>query len=200
MIGIVSAAVIVSVAPGFAQDKPDFSGTWTYDAEHSSKTTRGGRRGADGSITPIDVPQPPSPALGKEFTAKQDAKALTLGLSVTQQTGVFQNVNGVRTDNNTVAGTVAYSTVYSLDGSESHNKTPPAIVGRPETESQSTAAWNGSTLIVTTTVVPSNPTAPKPSSTTRSFHLDADGNLLVETTATMVGGPWTYVTAYTRKK
>lgn len=200
VIGIVSAAVIVSIAPAFAQDKPDFSGTWTYNAERSSKTSRGVRvNGIDRSMTPIDVDKPPSPALGTDFTAKQDAKSLTLELTQTLQTGNFQTIDGVRRDNNTLAGTVVYSVLYALDGSESHNKFPSPIVGRPEGENVSTAAWNGSTLVVTITPVPSNP-ATKPPSTTRAFHLDSDGNLIVETTTTMGGAPWTYTTAYTRKK
>jgi hypothetical protein len=73
-------------------------------------------------------------------------------------------------------------------------------VGRPEIESVSTAAWNGATLVITITPVPPNPTAARPTSTTRSFHLDSDGNLIVETTTTMAGGPWTYTTAYARKR
>ena len=151
-------------------------------------------------MTPTDIDRPPSPVLGTDFTAKQDAKSLTLELTLTQQTGTFQNIDGVRRDNNTVAEAVRYSSVYALDGSESHNKAPSATVGRPEIESVSTAAWNGGTLVITVTTVPSNPAAARPASSTRSFHLDTDGNLIVETTTTMAGGPWTYTTAYTRKR
>jgi hypothetical protein len=72
--------------------------------------------------------------------------------------------------------------------------------GEPELEFVSTAAWNGGTLVITTTWVPPNPTPTPRPSTTRSFRLDSDGYLIVETTTTMVGGPWTYTTAYARKR
>ena len=42
-------------------------------------------------------------------------------------------VNGVPVNQSTTGPTVAYTVVYALDGSESHNKTPSLIVGRPET-------------------------------------------------------------------
>jgi hypothetical protein len=217
-LGVVAViASVASVGHAFGQQRPDFSGTWTYDAAHSSKTSRGvSVNGVDRSTTPIDVDKPPSPALGNDFTAKQDAKTLTLELTLTRQTGdsdpfkdsrlkyqqdlYSRTIDGARGDNNTAAGTVHYSSVDALEGSESHNKIPPMTSGEPELEFVSTAAWNGGTLVITTTWVPPNPTPTPRPSTTRSFRLDSDGYLIVETTTTMVGGPWTYTTAYARKR
>ncbi len=143
---LVGIAIVASVV---GQERPDFSGTWTYDAAHSSKTSRGLRIGPDGTRTEIEINSPPPPAFGAEFTAKQDAKTLNLSLSLTQQTGVARMVNGVRVDQSTTGATVAYTVAYALDGSESHNKTPSLIVGRPETETVSTAAWSANTLVIT---------------------------------------------------
>ena len=196
---LVSLAIIEAVASvvlAIGQERPDFSGTWTYDAAHSSKTSQGLRVGPDGTRTVIEINSPPPPALGGEFTAKQDAKVLNLGLSLTQQTGVARMVNGVPVNRATTGPTVAYTVVYALDGSESHNKTPSLIVGRPETETVSTAAWNANTLVVTSRIA----TASATTATTRSFRLDSDGSLIVETTGTVGTTPQTVTTVYTRKR
>jgi hypothetical protein len=98
-LGVVAViASVASVGHAFGQQRPDFSGTWTYDAAHSSKTSRGvSVNGVDRSTTPIDVDKPPSPALGNDFTAKQDAKTLTLELTLTRQTGDSDDVRRART-------------------------------------------------------------------------------------------------------
>jgi hypothetical protein len=142
---LVGIAIVASVV---GQERPDFSGTWTYDAAHSSKTSPGIRIGLDGTRTEIEINSPPPPALGAEFTAKQDAKTLNLSLSLTQQS-VGRRVNGVPVNQSTTGPTVAYTVAYALDGSESNNKMPSTLVGRPETETVSTAAWNANTLVLT---------------------------------------------------
>ena len=51
---LVSLAIIEAVASvvlAIGQERPDFSGTWTYDAAHSSKTSQGLRVGPDGTRT-----------------------------------------------------------------------------------------------------------------------------------------------------
>ena len=95
---LVGIAIVASVV---GQERPDFSGTWTYDAAHSTKTSRGLRIGPDGTRTEIEINSPPPPAFGADFTAKQDAKTLNLSLSLTQQTGVARMVNGVPVNQNT---------------------------------------------------------------------------------------------------
>ena len=57
-----AAAVVLWVAGAFAQGKPNFSGTWTIDAEKT--TAAGGRAGRGGG--------------GGGMTIKQDATSLTL--------------------------------------------------------------------------------------------------------------------------
>ena len=60
-VGIIAAAVFAVTSLAFAQAKPDFSGTWTLDAEASGRG--GGRGGA---------------ALGNGGTIKQTADTLTI--------------------------------------------------------------------------------------------------------------------------
>jgi hypothetical protein len=192
---LVGIAIVASVV---GQERPDFSGTWTYDAAHSSKTSPGLRVGPDGTRTEIEINSPPPPAFGTEFTAKHDAKTLNLSLSLTQQNGVARRVNGVPVNQSATGPTVAYTVAYALDGSESNNKTPSPFVGRPETETVSTAAWNANTLVFTITNQVA--TAGEPAVITRSFRLDSDGRLIVETTGTLGTKPQTITTAYARKR
>ena len=51
-LGITAALVVALAAVGYAQDKPDFSGTWTQDvAADASGGGMGGGRGMGGPIT-----------------------------------------------------------------------------------------------------------------------------------------------------
>jgi hypothetical protein len=50
-IGLVAAAVLAVSTVAFAQAKPDFSGTWTLDAEASGMTGGGGRGMGGGPMT-----------------------------------------------------------------------------------------------------------------------------------------------------
>jgi hypothetical protein len=62
-VGIIATAVLAVATLAFAQ-KPDFSGTWTLDAEATGTTGGGGRGGGGG--------------LGQGGTVKQTADALTV--------------------------------------------------------------------------------------------------------------------------
>jgi hypothetical protein len=74
----VSAAAVVLWAAGvFAQAKPDFSGTWTVDAEKT--TAAGGRAGRGG---------------GGGFTLKQDATSLTMTSSREGSSPVVYKLDG----------------------------------------------------------------------------------------------------------
>jgi hypothetical protein len=116
-----TAAIVMMATSVFAQ-APDFSGTWTVDAEKTAAMApagaaaggggggggRGGGRGGGGPVT-----------------LKQDAKVLT----ITRTMGENQVV-----------------TTYNLDGSPSKN------AGRGAggaTEVSSTAKWDGAKLVVT---------------------------------------------------
>jgi hypothetical protein len=115
-----TAAVVMLTASVYAQ-APDFSGTWTLDAEKTAAAAPagapagggGGRGGGGGGRA------------GGPMVLKQDAKVLT----ITRTMGENQVV-----------------TTYNLDGSPSKN----AGRGQGgATEVTSTAKWDGAKLVVT---------------------------------------------------
>jgi hypothetical protein len=121
-----ATAFVLAIAVGvYAQARPDFSGKWVADAAAAPAAPaggggggggRGGGRGGGGGGP-----------FGQEFTAKQDAKMLTVTRSQGDQT---------------------ITTVLNLDGSESKNM----VAGRGgQTEQVSKAMWEGSKLVITTT-------------------------------------------------
>ena len=148
---IVVAAVLlfcaaVSVS---AQGKPDFSGKWVMDPASAPAPPAGagggggggGRGGGRGG------------GFGQEFTAKQDAKTLT----ITQ-----------------MQGDQAVNLTYNLDGSESKNTTQGR--GGPQ-EQVSKATWDGSKLVIVTTLnVGGNAIEQR-----RVMSMEG-GNLVIETT------------------
>jgi hypothetical protein len=116
------ALVVVAALSVSAQGRPDFSGKWVMDpasapAGGGGGGGGGGRGGGGGGL-----------GFGQEFTAKQDAKMLT----ITRMQG-----------DQTVTAT------YNLDGSESKNM----VAGRGGQQEQvSKATWDGNRLVITTTV------------------------------------------------
>ncbi|MDQ3348531.1 MAG: hypothetical protein M3545_11240 [Acidobacteriota bacterium] len=118
-IGIMAAAVFAVASLAFAQAKPDFSGTWTLDAEASGMTAppAGGGGGMGGGRG--------GGALGNGATVKQTADTLTIERTVGENKVV---------------------TTYKLDGTESKN-TMMGRGGTPM-ESVSTAKFDGSRLVV----------------------------------------------------
>jgi hypothetical protein len=118
-VGIIAAAVFAVAAVAFAQAKPDFSGTWTLDAEASGMAAPpagggggGGGRGGGG-------------ALGNGGTIKQTADALTIERTMGESKVVI---------------------TYKLDGTESKN-TMMGRGGTP-VESVSTAKFDGPKLTI----------------------------------------------------
>jgi hypothetical protein len=123
-IGIIAAAIFAVASITFAQGKPDFSGTWTLDAEASGMAAPaagggapgggggGGGRGGGG-------------ALGNGATIKQTADTLTVERTMGENKVV---------------------TTYKLDGTESKN----TMMGRGGTpmESVSTAKFDGPKLTI----------------------------------------------------
>jgi len=120
-IGIMAAAVFAVASLAFAQAKPDFSGTWTLDAEASGVTAPpaggGGRGGMGGGRG--------GGALGNGATIKQTADTVTVERTVGENKVV---------------------TTYKLDGTESKN----TMMGRGGTpmESVSTAKFDGGKLVI----------------------------------------------------
>ncbi len=116
-VGIIAAAVLAVATMACAQ-KPDFSGTWTLDAEASGAPAGGGGGGGGGG-------RGGGGGLGMGGTVKQTADTLT--------------------DRARPWATTRSPLTYKLDGTESKN-TMMGRGGQPM-ESVSTAKWDGGKLI-----------------------------------------------------
>lgn len=151
IVGVAVALVVGGLLSVSAQGRPDFSGKWVMDpasAPAAGGGGGGGRGGGGGGL-----------GFGQEFTAKQDAKVLT----VTRMQG-----------DQTVTAT------YNLDGSESKNM----VAGRGGQQEQvSKAAWDGNRLVITTTLNFGGNTVEQ----RRVLSMDG-GNLVVEQTNPGRGG------------
>ena len=125
-VGIIAAAVFAVASVAFAQAKPDFSGTWTLDAEASGMAAppAGGAPGGGGGM---GGGRGGGGVLGNGATVKQTADTLTIERTMGENKVV---------------------TTYKLDGSESKN----TMMGRGGTpmESVSTAKFDGAKLTITT--------------------------------------------------
>ena len=124
IMGIAVALAVVAALSVSAQGRPDFSGKWAMDpasapaADAGGGGGRGGGRGGGGGGL----------GFGQEFTAKQDAKVLT----ITRMQG-----------DQTITAT------YNLDGSESKNM----VAGRGGQQEQvSKATWDGNRLVIVTSL------------------------------------------------
>ena len=123
---VTAVAVLFAAAISiYAQAKPDFSGKWVMDPEVAAAAPAGGGGGGGrggGRGGGGGL------GFGPDFTVKQDAKVLTITRTQGDQTSV---------------------TTYNLDGSESKNM----VAGRGGQQEQvSKATWDGSKLVITTTV------------------------------------------------
>jgi hypothetical protein len=120
------ALVFAAAMSIYAQAKPDFSGKWVMDPASAPAPAAGGGGGGGGGGRGGGGGG--GLGFGPEFTAKQDAKMLT----ITRMQG-----------DQTVTAT------YNLDGSESKNM----VAGRGGQQEQvSKAMWDGNRLSITTTV------------------------------------------------
>jgi hypothetical protein len=121
-VAVTTVAILAVATLSWAQ-RPDFSGTWTLDADASGMAAGGpgrgggGRGGGRGGMM----------GLGQTASVKQTADTLTVERTVM--------------DNKLVS-------TYKLDGSESRN----TMMGRGgnQTEAVSVAKWDGQTLVLTT--------------------------------------------------
>ena len=159
----VLAAVLLAVVNIGAQQKPDFSGAWVLAQDRSSQTM-------NGSVV-VSV----SGLLGDKFSAVQDAKTLTLTITVA---ALGRDIK----------------VVYNLDGSESKNMNPTGI-GQADEPIFSHASWEGDKLVIHTrgtTLVNG-----KPLETKRVIWLEKNGLLTIERSAE--GAP-TLRSVYQRSK
>jgi hypothetical protein len=129
-----------------AQTRPDFSGEWVLSKERSTQTRTGL------GVTSV------SGLLGEKFSAKQDAKTLTLDISLAALGRPIR-------------------AVYNLDGTESRNLNPGGP-GQPDEPIVSIATWESDKLIIQTrgTALIDG----KPLETRRVIWIDADGRLTIE--------------------
>jgi hypothetical protein len=191
-------AMATAQAAAVTQTRPDFSGAWVFDADHSSKTQIAYVTivSSDGSRVPTEREVPLVPTLGNEFKATQDAKTLTIERTLTP-TSVPMTINGV-TKEPTKGDAVTYRVVYALDGSETRNKAPSPRLGEPEIERVGIATWDGDRLVIKEGRT-APPDAPK---TQRTFRLDVGGILLIETLTPAPNGapPAKTTTAYKKSR
>jgi hypothetical protein len=121
-VGLIGAAIFAVAAVAFAQAKPDFSGTWTLDAEASGMAAPpaggapGGAPGGGGGGG--------GRGGGGPMTVKQTATELSV-----ERAGR--------------GGGAAVTTVYKLDGT-------PSTVQMGQAEGTATAKWDGTKLVITT--------------------------------------------------
>jgi hypothetical protein len=129
-----------------AQTRPDFSGEWVLSKERSTQTRTGL------SVTSV------SGLLGEKFSAKQDAKTLTLDISLAALGRPIR-------------------AVYNLDGTESPNMNPGGP-GQADEPIVSRAAWENDRLVILTrgTALIDG----KPLETRRVIWIDADNRLTIE--------------------
>ena len=132
-----------------AQARPDFAGEWVLSKERSTQTRTGL------SVTSV------SGLLGEKFSAKQDAKTLTLDISLAALGRPIR-------------------AVYNLDGTESRNMNPTGP-GQPDEPIVSRAMWETDKLVILTrgTALVDG----KPLETRRAIWIDADGRLTIERTS-----------------
>jgi hypothetical protein len=127
-------AVVVSVG---AQARPDFSGEWVIARANSG-------------------------LLGEKFTARQDAKTLTLDITVA---AIGRPVRAV----------------YNLDGSISNNTNPSTVAGVADEPITSRVSWDADKLVIDTTGT--TLVNGKPQQSRRRIWIDSEGLLVIERSA-----------------
>jgi hypothetical protein len=171
--------VLACVSAGVAAQtptpaKPDFSGRWTLDTTPAPGAPGGGRGGGRGDM---------GSGWGSTITITQDAGRLTVEY-------VFFGRGDLQPP---------LKFVYALDGSETKNS---VMMGRGVQEQVSKTAWEGDTLVITTTHRFTDPATGKPMTedVKQALTLESPTALIVETTrAGVLGGPST-ATKTTYKK
>jgi hypothetical protein len=154
-------ALLLAAAGTFQQApvRPDFSGQWTLDQQRSTSTPTG-----------------VAGMLGSSFTAKQDAKTLTLDISI-------------------VGGHL--QAIYNLDGADSRNVMPgPAgdevIVSR--------ATWDADRLVIVTRSTEMQDGKSVGMETRRVMWIGTDGLLVLERSGTPAALVPTTRSVYRRAK
>jgi hypothetical protein len=145
---LLTAALVANTT---AQTKPDFSGDWAYD---KSKST----------VVRVNNTNVDAPALGIEFSARQDATSLRV-----------ERVFG--------SPPTSYTWTFDLTGKPTTNKLPGQ---HGDDEVVSTASWNGSKLVITSTRTSKDAQGRKvaTSSLKRTLSISDDGTLTIDASGT----------------
>jgi hypothetical protein len=99
-VGVIAAAVLAVATVAFAQ-KPDFSGTWTYDAE-ASGAAGGGGGGGRGGGGPLTVKQT-GDTLTTEVTRGENKIVMTYKLDGSESTNQVMGRGGQTSEAKSVA-------------------------------------------------------------------------------------------------
>ena len=165
------AAFVALPAAGWAQAKPDFSGSWTMDAAKSDPAPArgggggGGAAGAGGGGGARGGGRGGGGGVPMAMTIKQTPATLTI---------------------ESMAGPNTQTLTYKLDGTESVN-----TMGQGEAKSK--AVWEGAKLTITTTRDFNGNTI-----TTKDVYSMDGANLVRENTNTTPAGPVTRKVVYTK--
>jgi hypothetical protein len=173
-----SAAAVFCLATGAAaQERPDFSGRWTAEAQPSAASPRGGgadtAQGARGGRGGRGARGDMGSGWGRDITITQEANRLTIEYAFFTR-GDMQPP-------------LRFS--YALDGSETKNS---VMMGRGVQVQTSRTAWQGEKLVITTLYAFINPQNGQPmtSEMVQTLSLDPTGMLMVETGRSgVLGGP-----------
>jgi hypothetical protein len=168
---LVGAVVALMAADLSAQERPNFSGSWTLAAGESG--VAGGRVGGRrGGAPPADAPGPAGREGRRGGGGGGRGGAFGALISLGQQATIVQDGATLTITRTTQAGEL--KTVYKLDGSESANTlTGP---GGNSLAQVSRATWNGNKLAITTSMDLNG----NPVQTTMTLSLDEAGALVVE--------------------
>jgi hypothetical protein len=168
LVTVALAALVALPAAGWAQAKPDFSGSWTMDAAKSDPAPArgGGGAGAGGGGGARGGGGGRGGGIPMQMTIKQTPATLTIESMAGQ--------GGTQT------------LVYKLDGTESTNTMGPA-------EAKSKAVWDGAKLTITTSQS-FNGNAVE----TKDVYSMDGANLVRENSRTGPNGPITRKVVYTK--
>jgi hypothetical protein len=158
-----AATMMVAATHAGAQNRPSFAGTWAVIADANAPAApaapAGGGRGGGGG--------------GGRGGGRGGGFGLGMGATITQDANTLTVVRMV--------GANQVTQTYRLDGSQSTNTVQQ---GGAAVEQTSTARFDGTKLVITTNANMGG----NPVQTTMALSLDAEGNLVVETTAPGRGG------------
>ncbi len=168
-LAVAALVAALGLAPAAAQTRPDLSGRWTTDPIPAPDAAGGaqGQRGGPGVRPDLGS------GWGSTITVTQDPRQLTVEYAFFTR-GDMQP---------------PLKFTYALDGSESRN---PVMMGRGMQTQRAKSAWDGQTLVITTTHDFKDPSSGKSGSldVVRRLSLESPDSLVVETTrAGALGGP-----------